>query len=49
VAGSRITALACCESLAAIDRREGFRSLAAEGSDFDSIRGEPGFKELIAG
>ena len=53
--------LACCESLAgrpadavkhlrlAIDRREQFRSMAAEDSDFDPIREEPAFKELIGG
>ena len=52
--------LACCESLAgrkddairhlrlAIDRNEPFRSLAAEDSDFDAIRDEPGFKELVS-
>lgn len=52
--------LACCESLAgrpadavehlrlAIARREQFRSLAAEDSDFDPIREEPAFKELVA-
>jgi tetratricopeptide (TPR) repeat protein len=52
--------LACCESLAgrtaeaiehlrlAIDRAERYRSLAAEDSDFDPIRDEPAFKELIA-
>ncbi len=51
--------LACCESLAgrtdaaiehlrlAIDRPEPFRSLAAEDSDFDPIREEPAFKELV--
>ena len=51
--------LACCESLAgrtadaiehlrlAIDRKEEFRSLAAEDSDFDPIRDEPAFKELV--
>jgi tetratricopeptide (TPR) repeat protein len=51
--------LACCESLAgrtadaiehlrlAIDRTEQFRSLAAGDSDFDPIREEPAFKELI--
>jgi tetratricopeptide (TPR) repeat protein len=51
--------LACCESLAgrtaeaiehlrlAIDRAERFRSLAAEDSDFDPIRDEPAFKELV--
>ena len=52
--------LACCESLAgrtseaiehlrlAIDRAERFRSLAAEDSDFDPIRDEPAFRELVA-
>ncbi len=52
--------LACCESLAgrtadaiehlrlAIDRTEGLRSLAADDSDFDPIREEPAFKELIS-
>jgi tetratricopeptide (TPR) repeat protein len=51
--------LACCESLAgrtadalehlrlAINRAERFRSLAAEDSDFDPIRNEPAFKELV--
>jgi hypothetical protein len=51
--------LACCESLAgrtadaivhlrlAIDRMERLRSLAAGDSDFDPIREEPAFKELI--
>jgi tetratricopeptide (TPR) repeat protein len=51
--------LACCESLAgrtadaiehlrlAIDRTERFRSLAAGDSDFDPIRDEPAFKELV--
>jgi len=51
--------LACCESLAgrtvdaldhlerAIDRSERFRSYAKDDSDFDPIRDEPGFKELI--
>ena len=53
--------LACCESLAgrtddaikhlrlAIDRNEPFRSLAAEDSDFDPIRDEAAFKELVQG
>jgi hypothetical protein len=53
--------LACCESLAgrttdalehlrqAIDRSEQFRSCAKDDSDFDPIRNEPAFKELIAG
>ncbi len=53
--------LACCESLAgrpadavkhlrmAIDRKEQLRSMAAEDSDFDPIREEPAFKELIGG
>ena len=51
--------LACCESLAgrkaeaighlrlAIDRSERFRSFAAGDSDFDPIRNEPAFKELV--
>jgi tetratricopeptide (TPR) repeat protein len=51
--------LACCESLAgrtadavdhlgrAIDRSEQFRSYAKDDSDFDPIRDEPAFKELI--
>ena len=51
--------LACCESLAgrpadaiehlglAIERSERFRALAADDSDFDPIREEPAFKELI--
>jgi len=51
--------LACCESLAgrtgdaidhlelAIDRSERCRSWAQEDSDFDPIRDEPAFKELI--
>jgi hypothetical protein len=51
--------LACCESLAgrpadavehlgrAIDAWEPFRELAAKDSDFDPIRAEPGFKELV--
>ncbi len=53
--------LACCESLAgrtadavehlrrAIDRSEQFRSYAKGDSDFDPIRDEPAFKELIGG
>lgn len=53
--------LACCESLAgrtddaikhlrlAIDGNEPFRALAAEDSDFDPIRAEPAFQELVAG
>jgi hypothetical protein len=52
--------VACCESLAgrkadaiehlrlAIDRSERFRSFAAEDSDFDPIRDEPAFKELVS-
>jgi tetratricopeptide (TPR) repeat protein len=52
--------LACCESLAgrtddaikhlrlAIDRNEPFRPMAAEDSDFDPIRDEPAFQELVA-
>ena len=51
--------LACCESLAgrtadavehlrhAIDLSEQFRSYAKDDSDFDPIRDEPAFKELI--
>jgi hypothetical protein len=51
--------LACCESLAgrkteaiehlrqAIDRSERLRDLAKEDSDFDPIRAEPAFKELV--
>ncbi len=51
--------LACCESLAgrpadaiehlrlAIDRSERLRSFAEGDSDFDPIREEPGFKELV--
>ena len=53
--------LACCESLAgrttdaiehlrqAIDRSEQVRSLARDDSDFDPIRDEPAFAELIGG
>jgi tetratricopeptide (TPR) repeat protein len=51
--------LACCESLAgqtseaiehlrlAIERTPRLRSLAAEDSDFDPIRDQPAFKELV--
>ena len=51
--------LACCESLAGrtddaiehlrlgIERFDQFRSYAASDSDFDPIRGEPAFKELV--
>ena len=51
--------LACCESLAgrtadaldhlgrSIDRSERFRAYAKDDSDFDPIRDEPAFKELI--
>ena len=51
--------VACCESLAgrtadavehlrlAIERGEGHRSLAVGDSDFDPIRDEPAFKELV--
>jgi hypothetical protein len=51
--------VACCESLAgrtgdaiehlrlAIDRQERLRSLAASDSDFDPIRNQPRFKELV--
>jgi tetratricopeptide (TPR) repeat protein len=52
--------VACCESLAgqtgdaidhlrqAIDLSESFRSYAQGDSDFDRIRDEPGFRDLIA-
>ena len=52
--------LACCESLAgrkadaiehlklSIDKAPRFRSMAADDSDFDHVRDEPAFKELIA-
>jgi tetratricopeptide (TPR) repeat protein len=51
--------VACCESLAgrmtdavehlrqAIDMWEGFRDMASADSDFDAIRNEPAFQELI--
>jgi tetratricopeptide (TPR) repeat protein len=51
--------VACCESLAgrtanaiehlqtAIERADRFRSLAADDSDFDPIRHDPAFKELV--
>jgi len=51
--------LACCESLAgrsqdaiahlrtAIDLRPQLKELAREDSDFDGVREEPGFKELV--
>jgi tetratricopeptide (TPR) repeat protein len=53
--------LACCESLAgrpadaiehlrqAIERSENLRALARNDSDFDPIRDEPAFKELVGG
>ena len=53
--------VACTESLAgrsgdavdhlsrAIELSEDLRSLAIEDSDFDAIRNEPGFRELVAG
>ena len=53
--------LACCESLTgrtadavehlrqAIDRLERLRSYAKDDTDFEPIRGEPAFEELIAG
>jgi tetratricopeptide (TPR) repeat protein len=53
--------LACCESLAgrttdaiehlrqAIDRSERLRDYAKDDSDFDPIRDEPAFKELVGG
>jgi tetratricopeptide (TPR) repeat protein len=57
--GGLLYNLACCESLAgrtgdaldhlgrAIDRSERSRSYAKEDPDFDPIRDEPGFRELI--
>jgi hypothetical protein len=51
--------VACCESLAgrtanaiqhlrqAIDMWEGCRDMATDDSDFDPIRGEPAFQDLI--
>jgi tetratricopeptide (TPR) repeat protein len=56
-----VYSLACCESLAgqtteaiehlreAIDRSERLRGCARKDSDFDPIRDDPAFKELIAG
>jgi hypothetical protein len=53
--------VACAEALAgrgddaiahlrhAIERSESFRELAKDDSDFDSIREEPAFKELVGG
>jgi tetratricopeptide (TPR) repeat protein len=53
--------VACCESLAgrpagalehlrrAVEQSDRFRELAKEDSDFDAIRNEPGFSELIGG
>ena len=53
--------VACCESLAgrtadavehlrnAVDRWEGCLELAKEDSDFDPIRDEPAFRELVGG
>jgi tetratricopeptide (TPR) repeat protein len=53
--------VACCESLAgrkaealdhlrqAIERSERFREFAAGDSDFENVRGEPGFQELVGG
>jgi len=53
--------LACCESLAgrtadavehlrqAIELSEAFRAYAKEDSDFDPIRDEPAFRELVGG
>jgi tetratricopeptide (TPR) repeat protein len=51
--------LACCEALAgrtedaiehlrlAVERRESLRAFATEDADFDSIRDEPAFRELL--
>jgi hypothetical protein len=53
--------VACCESLAgrtadaiehlrqAIDMWEGCRDMAKKDSDFDPIRNEPAFEELVGG
>jgi hypothetical protein len=53
--------LACCEALAgragdaiehlqrAVERSERMRELAREDSDFDPIRDEPAFRDLVAG
>jgi hypothetical protein len=53
--------LACVESLAGrkedalehlrqgVARSDRFREMAKEDSDFDAIRDEPAFKELVAG
>jgi hypothetical protein len=53
--------VACCESLAgrtvdaiehlrqAIGMWEGFRDMAKEDSDFDPVRSEPAFEELLSG
>jgi hypothetical protein len=58
--GGLLYNVACCESLAgrtqdalehlarAIERSPHLRSSAAEDSDFDPIRDEPAFKELVA-
>jgi tetratricopeptide (TPR) repeat protein len=59
--GELVYNLACCESLAgrtddaiehlrlAIERSDRVRVFAADDSDFDPIREEPAFKELIGG
>ena len=49
-----VSETACASSISkhlrlAIDRHEPFRSLAAEDSDFDPIRDEAAFKELVQG
>jgi tetratricopeptide (TPR) repeat protein len=58
--GSVLYNLACCEALAgrkedaighlgsALERRPSLRDLARKDSDFDSLREEPAFKELVA-
>jgi mannose-6-phosphate isomerase-like protein (cupin superfamily) len=58
--GAVLYNLACCEALAgrkedaighlgsAVERRPDLRELAREDSDFDPIREEPAFKELVA-
>jgi tetratricopeptide (TPR) repeat protein len=58
--GSVLYNLACCEALAgrtedaighlgtAIERRPSLREVARKDSDFDSVREDPAFKELVA-
>ena len=44
--GTRRTRSGTCAS--AIERRPQLQELAREDSDFDAIRDEPGFEELVA-